>query len=204
MTRTIAAVLALGVLLPAAWAQAEKPEVKGAVGRQLSRGGVIFATSVEQAVPGIRSVVGLKKPQQAELKEIREKVFASEALQKARKTVAKDSTAPAREKQAAQKALQEGRDKVRAQVHEKVLTPEQKEIVAKIDKAYREVAAKAAPEFNKKFAAARRAGEKGGFAKVRKELMGQVGKEMNKKLDDLLDDAQKARLERARERAKTK
>lgn len=202
MTRTIAAVLALGVMLPAAWA--DEPEVKGPVGRQLSRGGTVFATSVEAAVPGIRSVVGLKRTQNAEVKEIQEKVFAGEALQKARKAVAKGSTAPAAEKRAAQKALQEGRDKVRAQVHEKVLTPEQKEIVAKIDKAYREVAAKAAPEFNRKFKEARTSGEKGGFAKVRKEYLGQVGKEMNKKLDTLLDDAQKARLERARKRAKRK
>jgi hypothetical protein len=183
----------------------EKPKVRtGPASRTLSTGGLVFATAVERMVPGIRSVLKLDKRQRGELSKVREEVFTGEEVKAAREKLKKTSKAPPREKAAARKVVQKARDQAREQIHARVLDADQKELVAKIDKAFKETTAKLASEHNKKMRAARKSGEKGAFAKARKEMVAQVKKAAGEKVEAVLDDTQKERLKKARARAATR
>lgn len=170
----------------------------GTAAAQRQRPAGFFPPELQRAVPGIDAAVTITAEQKEKLAAVRSKTLQSEAYRTAVKT-ARDKNATKADRKAAQEKLTALRAELQEQT-QKVLTGEQRELVAKLNSVVRDVRGQVRQEYREKFRAAR--GNKEEQQKLRKEIAGKVQAEMSAKVLSLLTDEQKKAVQRAAQEVK--
>jgi len=153
---------------------------------------------VQQAVPGIDAAISLTAEQREKLAAQRKKMMQSEEFQAAMKT-ARDRSAERADRAAAQKKMREMQGSLQGEVA-KALTPQQKELISKINGVVKAEMDGIRTEYREKMRAAR--GNREEQQKLRKEIGEKTRTGLHEKILALLSDEQKAAVKKAAEELK--